>query len=136
MKLRFLFLLAATAAIVSFVFAEPIQVGSLSGSSDGSNITIRWVSEDEAGVLRFEIERRAGVSGQFFLLSALPLRGNNSSYEYIDETAYRVAESVYQYQVKVVYTNGSAPAYYGPITVRHSVSSVRRTWGSIKAMFR
>jgi len=26
--------------------------------------------------------------------------------------------------------------YVGPLTVAHTVSGVRRTWGSIKAMFR
>lgn len=125
--------------LVSFVAiaaASPIRDGSLSAISDGVSITIRWLSEDETSVLRYEIERKAGVNGQFIPLAAMSLRGNNSSYEYVDDSAFRLTESIYQYQVKVVFNNGSAPVYYGPITVRHDVSSVRRTWGSIKAMFR
>ena len=64
------------------------------------------------------------------------VRGNNSLYQYVDDTAFRVSESIYKYQVKVVFSNGQAPLYYGPITVSHKTSDVRRTWGSIKAMFR
>lgn len=122
--------------IVAVVYAGAIKDGSLSAISNGTNITIRWVSEDEGGVARYEIERKAGVNGQFLLLVPMPLRGNNSPYEYVDDSAFRLSESIYQYQIKVVYGNGSAPVFYGPITVRHDVSSVRRTWGSIKAMFR
>jgi hypothetical protein len=117
--------------------AGEIRDGSLSANSNGTNITIRWVSENETGVARFEIERKSGVNGSFISLAPIALRGDNSVYEYLDDSAFRVfTESIYQYQIKVVFLNGSAPVIYGPITVRHDVSSVRRTWGSIKAMFR
>jgi hypothetical protein len=122
--------------MASFSLSGAIRDGSFAARSDGSTITLQWVSEDENGVLRFEIERKAGVNGQFFSLVQIPLRGNNASYVYIDDSAFlRATESVYQYRINVVYANGSS-VYYGPITVTHSVSSVRRTWGSIKAMFR
>jgi hypothetical protein len=119
------------------LLAGQIRDGSLSANSNGTNITIRWMSDDESGVARFEIERKSGVNGQFISLAPIALRGNNSVYEYVDDSAFRgFVESIYQYQIKVVFGNGAPPVIYGPITVRHDVSSVRRTWGSIKAMFR
>ncbi len=121
--------------VFATVFAGAIKEGSFNASSDGNNITLRWVSEDEGGLSKFVIERKAGVNGSFMLLAELPPRGNNSSYQYVDDSAFRVSESIYKYQIKIVYTNGSI-AYYGPITVSHNPSEVRRTWGSIKAMFR
>ncbi len=122
--------------LYSTVFAGAIKEGSFNASSDGTSITLRWVSEDENSVSKFVIERKAGMSGSFMLLTELLPRGNNSSYQYVDDTAFRiVSESIYKYQIKIVYTNG-ASAYYGPITVSHKTSDVRRTWGSIKAMFR
>ncbi len=129
-------ILLVSAFLYSTVFAGAIKEGSLNASSDGTSITLRWISEDENGVSKFVIERKAGMSGSFMLLTELPPRGNNSSYQYVDETAFRiVSESIYKYQIKILYTNGSS-AYYGPITVSHKTSDVRRTWGSIKAMFR
>lgn len=132
---RFLPILVCLVTVSNLVLCEVIREGSLSASSNGNDITIRWQSEDESGVLRYEIERKAGMNGQFLFLVQIPLQGNNSSYTYVDDSAFRTLESIYQYRVKVSFGNGTA-AYYGPITVTHSVSSVRRTWGSIKAMFR
>ena len=120
----------------AIAFSGAIRDGSFTARSDGTNIILQWVSDDESGALRYEIERKAGVNGQFIFLVQLPLKGNNSSYLYVDDSAFlRAMETLYQYRIKVDYSNGSS-VYYGPITVRHSVSSVRRTWGSIKAMFR
>ncbi len=135
MTARLLSILAVLLLVLSAVYAGQVREGSLSAHSDGMKITVRWLSEDEAGVTRFEVERKAGLNGPFISLVQIVLRGNNSAYEYIDESAFRVTESIYQYRIKVVLANGDA-VYYGPITVRHDVSNVRRTWGSIKAMFR
>ncbi|MDH4069519.1 MAG: hypothetical protein OEV30_03775 [Ignavibacteria bacterium] len=131
------FLIIALMALSSLSFAlEPLKEGSLSAESNGNSIVIRWMSEDESRVTSFEIERKAGLTSQFFLLAAVAPLGNNSSYEYVDDTAFRVgAESIYAYRIRAVFEDGSS-AYSGEVTVIHAVSSVRRTWGSIKAMFR
>ncbi len=126
------FLLVATA------FAAVIREGTFSAVSNGINITVRWMSEDESGVARYELERKAGINGTFMLISPVAMQGNNAVYEYIDDSAFMMesSETVYQYQLKIVHSNGAPPSVYGPITVRHEVSGVRKTWGSIKAMFR
>lgn len=113
-----------------------IREGSLSARSDGANIIIRWLSEDETGVSKYVLERKAGANGVFTQLAEITPRGNNETYQFVDETAFRLTESLYQYRLKVVFSNGSSPIYYGPISVTHRTSDVRRTWGSIKAMFR
>ena len=120
----------------SVCLAGAIKDGTLSGTSNGNSITIRWQSDDETNVSGIEIERQSGTSAQFVFLDAVRPKGNNQLYEYVDDSAFRTSESLYRYRVKIVYSNGAAPSYYGPITVTHNVSSVRRTWGSIKAMFR
>jgi hypothetical protein len=116
--------------------AGVVREGTFSAWSDGSNITIRWLSEDETGVSKYVLERRAGANGTFIQLVEIQPRGNNETYQFVDETAFRLTESIYQYRLKVVFGNSAAPIYYGPITVSHRTSDVRRTWGSIKAMFR
>ncbi len=124
-----------TLLITALAIAGAIKDNSLSGSSNGSSITIRWISEDESGVVRFDIERRTGLNMPFSMLVGMQPKGSNSTYEFVDETAFRATETFYQYRVKVVYGDGST-VDYGPITVSHKTSDVRRTWGSIKAMFR
>ncbi len=132
---RFLPTIVLLLTVSTMALCGVIRDGSLTAGSNGNDITIRWQSEDESGALEYTIERKSGLSGQFVSLTQVLMRGNNLPYVYVDDSAFRTTESVYQYRIKVSFSNGTS-AYYGPITVSHSVSSVRRTWGSIKAMFR
>jgi hypothetical protein len=125
-------LIAASAAI-----AGGIKDGSLSAYSNGTNITVRWTSDSEIDVYGYRVERRAGPEGSPFVAlttSNIPPRGDGSLYEFLDNAAYRVTDNIYVYRVTAVIPGNRSVAYY--VTVNHRVSSVRRTWGSIKAMFR
>jgi hypothetical protein len=136
-KRRFSVTFFVILAVTGLALAGVIRDGSFTGTSDGNNITIRWVSEDESGVLVYKLERKAGTAGsEFFHLADVPVQGNNANYAFVDNSAFRATQSVYQYRLKIANRDGSS-MYYGPITVTHLVSSVgQRTWGSIKAMFR
>jgi hypothetical protein len=116
-------------------FAEIIKSGSFQASSDGINVTLHWLTEEENNVAHFEIERRSGTSGDFVSIASVDLKGP-SLYEYVDHSAFEKIASLYQYRIKIVYSNGALPTYSTILTVSHTVSGVRRTWGSIKAMFR
>jgi hypothetical protein len=129
------FLLFLILGFQSVAVADIIRPGSLLARSSGGNVVLNWVSDDETNVLRYEIERRAGTSGDFGYIASVDPKGP-SFYEFIDHSAYRASATLYQYRVKVVFSDGSPPQYFGPVSVIHSVSGVRRTWGSIKAMFR
>ena len=50
--------------------------------------------------------------------------------------AFKKITTMYHYRIKISYTNGAMPTYTVDLPVSHTVSGVRRTWGSIKAMFR
>jgi hypothetical protein len=118
-------LAASTSAVIK---------GSLTATSNNSAIQVRWSSDDDTGVSGYEIARRAGYDGAFIVLAIAPVSADRS-YLFIDETAFRVTDSYYQYRITPVYADGRVSEPYF-VTVTHSVSSVRRTWGSIKAMFR
>ena len=116
-------------------FAEVIKSGSLQASSDGVNVTLHWLTEDETNVARFEIERRSGTTGEFTMIGSVDSKGA-SLYEFVDNSALEKIVTLYQYRIKIVRSHGETPVYSQILTVSHTVSGVRRTWGSIKAMFR
>lgn len=126
-------MLFVTIVCATASFAQVIK--SLQAYSDGSNIILRWNTEDETNVKEFIIERRAGTIGTFNRIANLNPKGA-SLYEYIDQTAFKSTASIYQYKIKIKFTSEIADQDVGPVTVSHSVNSVKRTWGSIKAMFR
>ena len=104
--------------------------------SNGSDIIVRWSTVDESGVQRFDILRRTGTTGDFMdLTSVAQLKGNNSTYEYIDKSVFKTSSGIYQYKIRII--NGQNPSPETEIvTVSHVSSTAKRTWGSIKAMFR
>jgi len=121
--------------LCSVTSAEVIKQSSFQANSDGINVTLRWITSDETNVARFEIERRQGTEGEFLPLSTVEVKGA-SLYEFTDYSPFLKITGIYQYRIKIVFTNNSNPVYVGPVTVTHIVNGVRRTWGSIKAMFR
>jgi hypothetical protein len=125
-------------AATSVALAGVIRDGSLVAKSNGSDIVVRWTSDSERGVIGYRIERRAGAEGSPFVLLTLPEispRGDGVFYEFIDNAVFRTMGNAYVYRVTAITSDNSTASY--TVTVVHDgVSSVRRTWGSIKAMFR
>ena len=129
------YLLLALLFTSTMVLAEIIRSGSLQASSDGINVTLHWITDDETSVAHFEVERRSGTDGAFVSLATIDAKGP-SAYEFIDNSAFRKIATIYQYRIKVTYNNSANTTYSSILTVTHTVSGVRRTWGSIKSMFR
>lgn len=133
--IKIIFSILVILAFQSILISQVIKPSSLQAYSDGSVITIKFNTENEQNVDKFYIERRQGTEGAFVRIATLNPKGP-SLYEYIDQSAFKITANIYQYQIRVTFTNGMADELVGPVTVSHSVNSVKRTWGSIKAMFR
>lgn len=106
------------------------------GRSDGNNVTIEWRTRDENNVGTFEVQRRAGNTGEFVTIATVKPQGSNSSYTYVDRSAYKASANLYVYRLRIVDNDSNQQSYSNEITIHHSATSVKRTWGSIKAMFR
>ena len=133
---RSLFLGVVLALSLTGIVSAGVMKGQPSARSDGSSITVHWDSDDETGVVGYEIARKVGWDGQYvILMPSYRAKGSNQPYDFVDETAFRTTATFYKYRITALYANGarSDPFETG---VSHTVSSVRRTWGSIKAMFR
>ena len=130
-----LILIVGVCALFSGVLYAGAFLDYFHAGSDGDNIRLEWRTRTERGVEKFEIERKSGHDGEFISLNSVDPRGSNSTYEYVDRSAYKETASVYVYRLRIN-ESGVSPSYSNEVTVSHSVSSVKRTWGSIKAMFR
>lgn len=120
--------------LVSTLFAGAVII-DISASSDGENIVIRWSTAEETNMKHFQIERKS-VNSTFATISDdINATGHNSYYEFVDENAYKTSDAVYVYRLKITESTGNI-THSGEVSVSHKVSSVKRTWGSIKALFR
>ena len=128
-------LLLVIALVFATMYADIIK-GKPVAYSNGSDIVVRWSTIDETGVQRFDVLRRVGDTGDFTVIGSVEqLKGNNSTYEYVDKTVFKITSGFYQYKIRII--NGQNPAPETDfVTVSHVSSTAKRTWGSIKAMFR
>ena len=124
----FIILLTAT-ALFAGTFLEYFQ-----GRSEGEDIRLEWKTREEVNLQHFKVERKTPQSS-FVDITTIEPKGSNSYYTYLDQSAYKTDNMLFVYRLKIVDTNGQV-AYSNEVSVSHSVSGVKRTWGSIKAMFR
>jgi hypothetical protein len=123
---------------IFILFVSTILAGvylqSFRGHNLGEDIKIEWETGEETNLSQFMIERKTPES-DFVSITAVQPKGSNSYYSYIDESIFKQNDYVFVYRLKIVENNGNY-AYSSPITVTLNPSSVKKTWGSIKAMFR
>jgi len=128
------------AFFVALCCAAVASAGVLKGQptarSNGSSIAVHWDSDDETGVVGYEIARKVGWDGQYIVLvPSYKARGSNQPYDFVDDSAFRTTGTYYEYRITALYSSGARSDPY-EVGVSHTVNSVKKTWGSIKAMFR
>ncbi len=125
--------------IVSFLIIATVYAGAyieyFHARSESDNVRLEWQTSEETNLQKFVIERKTPQSSFTEIASVSP-KGNNSNYIFTDQNAYKTNDMVFVYRLKIV-DNNDQVTYSADVTVTHSISSVaKRTWGSIKAMFR
>lgn len=130
MKLSYvLVIILLTTAVFAGTFLEYFQ-----GRSDDEDIILEWKTREEADLQNFKVERKTPQSS-YVEIATLQPKGSNSYYTYVDQSAYKSQNMMFIYRLKIVDNSGQV-SYSNEVSVSHSVSGVKRTWGSIKAMFR
>lgn len=138
MKIKY-FILIALISIVSLAYGDTL-IKYFTAKSDGNSITVSWQANDESAILRYELER-GSEEGVFQKVESFDAKGTGYSYSFIDEGAYlkdgdhKLQETTYQYRLKIIKSQNTV-SYSNTVNVIHDVSSIRRTWGMIKEMFR
>ena len=122
-----LFLLVSTALAGAFLDYFHAQ-------TEGDNVKIEWKTTTETDLTNFIVQRKTPDT-QYIDLASIDPTGNNSVYSYVDQAAYKMTNPVFVYRLKIVDRDGSY-AYSSEVSVSPNISGVKRTWGSIKAMFR
>ena len=128
--------------IIFAVLITSLTIGSafldnFSASSVGSQIRLDWKTSTETDVKCFRIERKT-FSGSYVQITEITAKGSNSVYSYTDDNVYKTtsgSSNVYYYRLSII-NNTDKIDYSKELIVSHSLSEIKRTWGSIKAMFR
>ena len=118
---------------ISFLFLG-VYYSDFNIVSDSENIILSWHTMQEENLTETVVMRKVH-DGVYAEIATLDAKGNNSSYTYIDENAFKIEDGVYKYQLKFTHSDGKI-SYSNEQAVTHLTSVKKRTWGSIKALFR
>jgi hypothetical protein len=135
-------ILALAGMLLSFMPNQTAVFSDLRASQNSSGIVIQWSMSQEDGIKYFSIEKASQVDNSFYQIGTVNATGPGSMYQYLDNSIYKTASSeIFKYQIVAVGNDGNTVATSKPISVVFDYYStftgvVKRTWGSIKAMFR
>jgi len=137
------YLLVALAAILTaFMFTSSVTFSDFRGSPSTDGILLQWSTSQENGIKDFAVEKASQLNGQFYQIDGtIAATGAGSSYQFTDKEVYKTTSSTYFiYRVRADGNDGSV-SYSDAKSVSYNYSSslsgvAKRTWGSIKAMFR
>ncbi len=130
MKKSIIISLILISSVISFAGAE---LSSFTARSSNGSIIVNWHTNTENNVKYYSVERQT-VNGTFIEIGTVDPRSDHN-YEFVDHTAFKTSGVLYIYRIKIVDQDGGTSNSW-TVTVSHNVSSVKRTWGSIKALFR
>jgi hypothetical protein len=141
--MRYLFI-ALAAILVAFSPTSAVNFSDFRASSETGAIVVTWTTSQENGIKDFVVEKKSQLNGQFSPVdgssSTITAAGSGSTYRYTDTDLYKTTSStLFIYRIRAEGYDGST-YYSGTQSVSYNFSGVsgiaKRTWGSIKAMFR
>jgi len=126
-------LLYSTSVIV---FAGAV-ISEFKGEKGINKVTLKWKARAETSLKGYEVERSLDEVSwmKIGFVKAHEVTGAENSYSYIDRSVFKSATHTFSYRLKIL-DNDNSFSYSRTVTVTPQISSVRFTWGSIKAMFR
>jgi len=123
-----LLVLGAMTAAYAQIISDFVAVG------DGRGVHLQWTTSNESGVAEFRIQRSFDKR-QFHTIRQIAAFGSPHTYSYTDSDLFKSNMQVYYYRIEIAGA-GDRVSYSTTQEVSLNFSSIRRTWGSIKAMFR
>jgi hypothetical protein len=135
LRLRYLFFTAFLLIVLGASGYAQVNVALTRVHAYDGYIRVEWSVKSEDDVDHYEIWRSAG-SQSLFAVVGTAQRG----VFYFDDRAdlSKTEDQVFSYIVRAVNASGTMIAQSGkmPVSYGNASSTAKRTWGSIKAMFR
>lgn len=102
---------------------------------ENNDMVVTWEATTENGVNRYELQRKTQfTNNQYVVVSEVKPHGTGKTYRLMDDQVYKISSEQVDYRLEVVYSNGVREEL-AKQSINYTPTTVRRTWGSIKAMF-
>jgi len=110
-----------------------VMIDQFSISSEGADVLLSWNLPEETAIREFRVFRRINDEPTSAHVATIDATGA-LGYTYLDDDIFKTESRTLHYELQVVMNSGQI--YRFNRSLSHNPTSVQRTWGSIKAMFR
>lgn len=127
---------------IAFAYANEKFIESFKVTNNSNVVNIEWTTSAEVGISHFEIER--STTSGFKTIYVQKANNKASSYKYTDSDSFTKetyqndlqASNTATYRLKTVFSNTANASYSDEIIVTRNMSSIKRTLGMLKEMFK
>lgn len=113
--------------------AQTVLLNYFQLSPTGSDVVLEWEIQSETGISEYRVFRKFNNEPILAHLATIPSNGLGR-YQYLDDDIFKNQSEIIHYELQVILGNGQIHKFQA--TLSHNPTSVQRTWGSIKSMFR
>jgi hypothetical protein len=133
---RIPWLIFAVLAFSLLVYAvEPLIFSECSATPENNRVVISWVTKSESGISKFLI-LRSSDDKTFSEVGSKMAKGSAGSYSFTDENVIFKVPQTFFYKIRAVKRDNTLVEDSESLLVNPNISSIFRTWGAIKAIFR
>ena len=130
--LPYILFFVALCSIQMDLSAQTVLLNYFTLEADGASIVLEWEMQGEEGIKEFRLFRKFNDEPSLAHVASLPVNGA-FKYKYLDDDIFKTQGRVIHYELHIV-TDAKTHKFYA--THSHNPTSIQRTWGSIKSMFR
>lgn len=117
------------------IFAQSSSLSPLNYfivTSEGADIFLEWELTTEDSLENFQIYRKFDDESTYSLVEIVEPDGSKT-YQFLDDDIFKNASRTISYELRILV---SKETFVEERNILHSPTSIQRTWGSIKSMFR
>ena len=114
--------------------ANTVTLNYFNVERQGNEFTISWKADTEEDVRNYELFRKTSYVASFSAIESFNAHGAGKEYRFKDDQVYKAASEQVDYRLEVVFNSG-VRQQLAEKKVNYTPTAIRRTWGSIKAMF-
>ncbi|MBN2424862.1 MAG: hypothetical protein JXR46_04705 [Calditrichaceae bacterium] len=126
-------------SIIILVLLSPLFAGYIfteyNAEPETNRVTISWLTKAENDVKQFVILRKKSSENIFREIKRINVQGPGTQYTYVDENVVFKDITPLFYKIRAVNGNNVMKEESDDMMVHPNVSSIFRTWGTIKAIF-
>jgi hypothetical protein len=127
-----------TSICIALLLAATLFAGNVfrdfAAANSGGQARLEWNVNPGAAILAFNVQRSFD-GRRFYDLARIPFTPGQNHYLYLDDDLFKDEIHTFWYRIEAELPNRQVELS-STAEVTLSFSGIRRTWGSIKAMFR